>query len=355
MIPFAAVLKSTNFRMPFPKCTSKITLYFVAIYVLIVLSLLTGYLFYNIGIGYFPVYKNNTVKIVRALELKENNQKTPTSKSKGYLNITLFPYIINEPYKCKDRKPFLILLITTVASGIEHREAIRSTWGNESIGDEKGLTIIRLFLLGVDNNENSSATAKESDMYHDIIQRDFQDTYKNLSIKTIMGIDWVSTYCPDSKYIMKTDSDMFVNVERLLTELEPELPPKQNFFTGFLMKNPVPHRNKESKWYVPPSDYPDKTYPDFCSGTGYVFSEDMVPKILRSSFKIKYFYLEDVFVALCLQKAGFKIASTQNSLFFNYRVKFEPCVYYKLITSHGLDPKDLFTYWKTMQEKKMYC
>ncbi|XP_044158351.1 beta-1,3-galactosyltransferase 2-like, partial [Bufo gargarizans] len=268
--------------------------------------------------------------------------------------IESYPYIINEPNKCKDESPFLMFLIETTAREVENRRAIRTTFVNTTWINRTSIKY--LFLLAKDSKQEPNTIAEESEKYHDIIQKDFQDTYKNLTIKTLMGIEWVSNYCPKAKYVMKTDSDMYVNTELLLDLLGLDQPQKQNYFTGFVMENSKPHRSIHSKWHMPHSLYPDEFYPTFCSGTGYVFSGDVAPKILRSSFKVNYVYLEDVFVGICLDREGIKITKPpKNNLFHNYRVSFDPCVYNRIITSHYMTPTDLINYWKIAQENKEKC
>ncbi|XP_072276204.1 beta-1,3-galactosyltransferase 2-like [Pyxicephalus adspersus] len=289
--------------------------------------------------------------------VKKTLLSVPTTLSppaEGYININYYPYIINEPNKCKTVSPFLVLIIATVATDVEKREAIRQTWGNESLNT--GVPIVRLFMLGSDSTVDQNVILEESEKHHDIIQKNFQDTYKNLTIKTMMGIDWVSVYCPEAKYVMKTDSDMFINTERLLDFLGPDLPVKKNYFTGYLLQNHQPHRNRESKWHMPYSLYPGNVYPNFCSGTGYVFSGDVAPKILRASFSAKFVYLEDVFVGICLDKEKVQVIPPPDSfLFNNYKVPFSPCAYNRLITSHEIGPAELIAFWKLIQENKRTC
>ncbi|CAH2311869.1 beta-1,3-galactosyltransferase 2-like, partial [Pelobates cultripes] len=302
------------------------------------------------------VMDRNTVTQMIQRVILNGSAPTQTSDSNTYLKINLHQYIINEPDKCKDQNPFLIILIATIAKEVEQRQVIRKTWANEANVAKHGITIMHLFMLGFDTEAESKLILSESQIYHDIIQKDFKEAYNNLTLKTIMGMEWISTYCPQSKYVMKTDSDMFVNTEYLLEMLQPNLPPKQNFFTGTVFKDPVPHRSKESKWYVPYSVYPESRYPNFCSGTGYVLSGDLAPKILRSSFKINYLHLEDVFVAICLKKEGVEITLPPTNNLFNLdRVPFSPCGYYNLITAHNLHPRLLLQYWQNMQEHKGQC
>ncbi|XP_054452099.1 beta-1,3-galactosyltransferase 2-like [Anoplopoma fimbria] len=293
----------------------------------------------------------------------ENTVAANTSQSvEGDLRGTIthgpFPYIINEPDKCAGSRPapFLVLLISTEARQVEARIAIRQTWGNESVAPALGF--IRLFLLGKNEGElgllQQRMLEAESRRYHDIIQQDFLDSYKNLTIKTLMGMNWVAIHCPQAGYVMKTDSDMFVNTEYLVYKLlRPELNLKKNYFTGNNMRGFAPNRNKNSKWYMPPELYPGEKYPTFCSGTGYVFSGDLARKIYRVSLRIHQLHLEDVYVGICLAKLQIEPTPPPNEFLFNHwRVSYSSCKYSHLITSHGFHPNELLKYWHHLQSNK---
>ena len=45
-----------------------------------------------------------------------------------------------------------------------------------------------------------------------IIQGDFIDTYHNLSYKASMGNFWVSEFCEQAGFVVKTDDDWFVDL-----------------------------------------------------------------------------------------------------------------------------------------------
>uniref|UniRef100_A0A3Q2QSC8 Hexosyltransferase n=1 Tax=Fundulus heteroclitus TaxID=8078 RepID=A0A3Q2QSC8_FUNHE len=293
----------------------------------------------------------------------ENNLTANTSQSQeGAHNATLthgpFPYIIDEPGKCAEDRPapFLVLLIATEARQVEARNAIRQTWGNESVFPSLGF--IRLFLLGKKEGEQGLLQQKmlesESRRHHDIIQQDFLDSYKNLTIKTLMGMNWVAMHCPKASYVMKTDSDMFVNTEYLIYKLlRPDLKPRKDYFTGNNMRGFAPNRNQNSKWYMPPELYPGDKYPTFCSGTGYVFSGDLAGKIYRTSLRVRRLHLEDVFVGICLAKLQIEPTPPPNGFLFNHwRVSYSSCKYSHLITSHGFHPNELLKYWHHLQSNK---
>ncbi len=271
----------------------------------------------------------------------------------GRLATQPYHWLLNEPYKCNESSPFLVLLIAAEPRQLEARNAIRQTWGNESVA--LGYGFVRLFLLGrIPNAYPQSSIEEESLQYHDIIQQDFLDTYYNLTIKTLMGMSWVARYCPHARYVMKTDSDMFVNTEYLIQKLlKPSVAPRQNYFTGYLMRGYAPNRNKDSKWYMPPELYSSERYPIFCSGTGYVFSGDMAVKIYNASLSIRRLHLEDVYVGICLAKLRIDPVPPPNEFLFNHwRVSYSSCKYSHLITSHQFQPNELIKYWSHLQSNK---
>uniref|UniRef100_A0A3Q2QPT2 Hexosyltransferase n=1 Tax=Fundulus heteroclitus TaxID=8078 RepID=A0A3Q2QPT2_FUNHE len=289
------------------------------------------------------------------LNLSSQQAEGTAAEPGGKLSAQPYRYILNEPFKCRDRMPFLILLIAAEPRQSDARNAIRQTWGNESVAG--GLGFVRLFLLGTGKSSDAflqSSIEEESRVYHDIIQQDYQDTYYNLTTKTLMGMNWVATYCPHVSYVMKTDSDMFVNTEYLIQKLlKPELPPRQRYFTGYLMRGYAPNRNKDSKWYMPPELYPSERYPIFCSGTGYVFSGDMAELIYQASLSIRRLHLEDVYVGICLAKLRIDPAPPPNEFLFNHwRVSYSSCKYSHLITSHQFQPNELLKYWNHLQSNK---
>ncbi|KAJ8034433.1 Beta-1,3-galactosyltransferase 1 [Holothuria leucospilota] len=124
---------------------------------------------------------------------------------------------------------------------------------------------------------------------------DFVDTYMNLTLKTIMGMKWMSTFCAQAKFMMKTDDDMYVSYGNIIKYLDQSQ--KANFMTGYVMHG-GPIRNPKSKWYMPKKSYPGSKYPPFCSGTGYILSGDVPPKVYFTSLSTPYLYLEDVYVAV---------------------------------------------------------
>uniref|UniRef100_UPI00358E25A5 beta-1,3-galactosyltransferase 2-like isoform X1 n=1 Tax=Myxine glutinosa TaxID=7769 RepID=UPI00358E25A5 len=263
-------------------------------------------------------------------------------------------YVINEKDKCKNEEPFLVLLVISSNQNKEARDVIRKTWGSvrrvqvNLSGNAFVVNITRVFLLGRLSSPVQEEIEKESQEYHDIVQQDFLDTYRNLTLKTMMGLQWLMDFCPQASYALKIDTDMFFNPENLVEiVLRPDLPVRSEYLTGVYMEGFSPIRNVQSKWYVSEDVYPSNNYPPFCSGTTYVFSTDLASKILQVAPNVTYVDLEDVFMGLCLNKMGIKPQRPpKEGLFHAYFVAYTPCVYRRIITSHGVSPNQLLLFWE---------
>nr|XP_048278890.1 beta-1,3-galactosyltransferase 5-like [Myodes glareolus] len=255
----------------------------------------------------------------------------------------------------KQKPPFLVLLVTSSHKQLAARMAIRKTWGRET--EVRGRRVKTLFLLGAsDSTDEMNATAQEGKQHRDIIQKDFKDDYYNLTLKTLMGMEWVHHFCPQAAFVMKTDSDMFVNVG-YLTDLLLKKNKTSRFFTGYIMYDYPPIRDTISKWFVSKFEYPWDTYPPFCSGTGYVFSSDVASKVYSVSESVPFFRFEDVFVGLCLAKLKIRPEElhTEPTLFPG-GLYFSVCRFRKIVTCHSLTPQTLLTYWKKLENsQKQYC
>ncbi|XP_038657052.1 beta-1,3-galactosyltransferase 5-like [Scyliorhinus canicula] len=246
---------------------------------------------------------------------------------------------------CQTRPPFLVLLVTSSQDQLEARSAIRQTWGR--VRTAHGQRVVTYFLLGY-SREHQEQLQKESSLHKDIIQKDFTDSYYNLTLKVLMGLDWVNRFCPSVSFVMKTDSDMFVNVD-YLTELLLQIN-HTNIFTGFVMRNFKPVRHKSSKWYISEQEYPQEKYPPFCSGTGYVMSADVANRVWNISRIVPYFKLEDVYIGLCLAELKIDPVEIHSQLKFHVgKVRFSVCRFRNLVTAHKVKPYETRIYWNALE------
>ncbi|XP_074023880.1 beta-1,3-galactosyltransferase 2-like [Numenius arquata] len=264
-----------------------------------------------------------------------------------------YPYrfLLNEPHKCRGGPPFLVLLVASQPGDTAGRATIRQTWGNES--SVPGVSILRLFLLGlhpVFGRELRGTLEEESRLHRDLLQQDFLDTYNNLTLKTLMGMEWVTRYCPEAAYVMKADSDVFLNLDYLVRRFL--LPPKKNFITGYVYRNTGPIRHPAYKWYVPREVYPNNTYPPYCGGPGYVFSGDLATKIYMVAQKLPLINMEDSFVGICLHALGIGVTHSPMGVFNMYWLQYKKCRFSRLVMVHHYQPQDVLAIWPDFQQTK---
>ncbi|XP_067253011.1 beta-1,3-galactosyltransferase 2-like [Chanodichthys erythropterus] len=262
-----------------------------------------------------------------------------------------YHFILDEPDKCK-QSPFLVLMVPVAPNQLPARNAIRSTWGNEST--VQGKAVITLFLVGLtggsDSEKAQQQLEEESRQHRDLLQSNFMDSYFNLTIKTMVIMDWLATRCPQATFSMKVDSDMFLNLENLMTLLLAPNTPRQNYITGMVMWNRPVVRNQNSKWYVSEELYPEPNYPTYLLGMGYVFSNDLPEKIVEASKVVKAFNIEDAYVGTCLKQLGVAPSSPPNpSQFRAYLGQYKREDFFKVITTILGSPQQLIDIWKDIK------
>ncbi|GAV06024.1 hypothetical protein RvY_16064 [Ramazzottius varieornatus] len=111
----------------------------------------------------------------------------------------------------------------------------------------------RLLILGhPDSTAIQTQVDNESRTFHDIVQADFKDSYKNLTFKEIAALYWASTCCPEATFVVKADDDLIIKPWLLRDTLRNHLKDstKPMLFCKRCVNDYV-HRDKKSKWLVP--------------------------------------------------------------------------------------------------------
>lgn len=271
-----------------------------------------------------------------------------------------YRYTLNQPKLCVRRKPFLVFMIPVREDDSESRAAIRKTWGQDGL--VPSVDIARLFFLGLSKESKLKPDERllnESEAYGDIIQMDFLDTYRNLTVKTMMIMNWLATYCPSARYAMKVDADIFVNVPYLVRYLQAK-PPQLDYITGSVINDGRPRRDQHSKWYVSEEVYPESSFPPYVSGAGYVFSTDLAMKISWASRFVRPIHMEDVYVGLCLHFLDVRPEFSRTllpymNLFEIRRLEYDSCTFAQRIIVTGFSPRQLLNIWSDFQDTDLSC
>nr|XP_019949116.1 PREDICTED: beta-1,3-galactosyltransferase 2-like [Paralichthys olivaceus] len=297
-----------------------------------------------------------SAQILVSVLIKEPVKTRPLSEQEHrLLSPNSYRYILNQPL-CRDAGPLLLFMVPVAPQDAAAREAIRKTWG------APGQDTLTVFYMGVpEGGQGSSLQDKleeESREHADIIQMNFLDNYQNLTIKTVMMMNWVATHCPRASYVMKVDSDIFVNVFHLLRWLRSC--PRQAFITGSLIRDGRPRRDSNSKWHVSEDQFPEDRFPPYVSGAGYVLSADLAAKISRASRFVRMISMEDVYVGLCLRVLGVRPVyalslPTLRNLFEIRDLEYDRCTFAKLIIVNGFKAPKLLQVWQDFSKGHSSC
>ncbi|AWP10851.1 UDP-Gal:betaGlcNAc beta 1-3-galactosyltransferase 1-like [Scophthalmus maximus] len=274
----------------------------------------------------------------------------------GALSPHTYHYTLDQPAVCRHRRPFLVFMVPVAPQEAAAREAVRTTWG------APGQDTLTLFFTGLPEGPRVSSIQDkledESGTHADIVQMNFRDSYQNLTIKTVLMMNWVATHCPNATYVMKVDADIFVNVFHLLGWLRSA--PRRGFITGSVISDGRPRRDNSSKWYVSEEQFPEDRFPRYVSGAGYVLSADLAGRISWASRFVRMISMEDVYVGLCLRVLGvrpvysFSLLPPRN-LFEIRDLAYDRCAFAKLIIVNGFKPSKLLHAWRDFSKDHGSC
>ena len=205
-----------------------------------------------------------------------------------------FKYLINNPDICKltsgQTEIELLIIILTVHNNTLKRHSLRETWLTYS--QNNSANVRYAFLFGkIQSTELQDLLSKESETFEDIVQENFKQAYSNLTYKTIMGFKWAASYCSVAKAVLKTDDDMYINVPNVLDIVRKDFILLHTNVFGACSQVARPHRDPTSKWFASVQSYPGKSYPGYCSGTGYLTNLNVARKVFEISRHVPFFHL----------------------------------------------------------------
>ena len=187
-----------------------------------------------------------------------------------------YKFIINGENICAE-DTYMITLVHSWHKYGDRRKAIRETWGSTASGNgwpQANVTSrLRLaFVFGKHPQNNLNILiGKENEQHADIIQGDFIEDYKNMTLKSLLGLRWVSMYCPQAKFILKSDDDMMVNVPALIDSLT-QVDLKRTIIGPYCPHSKVLRRGK---WGLTKEQFPFNFYPPYFAGSSYVITTDL--------------------------------------------------------------------------------
>ncbi|XP_062452551.1 N-acetyllactosaminide beta-1,3-N-acetylglucosaminyltransferase 3 [Rhea pennata] len=285
-----------------------------------------------------------------------------------YKHCRAFPPLLDVPGKCGGpaRSPgvFLLLAIKSSPGNYARREVIRKTWGQER--RVAGVYIRRVFLCGVvpggaEAPKLNRLLRLEQREHGDVLQWDFWDTFFNLTLKQVLFHAWLEESCPGVRFIFNGDDDVFVNTDNVVRfALSARGAENGHLYVGHLIANVGPIRSKSSKYYVPPQVMASERYPPYCGGGGVLMSGFTARTIYQQSRHVELFPIDDVYLGMCLEKAGLAPASHAGIRTLGIHVPapaepFDPCYYRELLLVHRFVPYEVALMWHAVREPRLRC
>lgn len=224
---------------------------------------------------------------------------------------------------CNGEPVDIIICVHSHPKNAALRDMIRQTWANQGVWVK--FRVKTMFFIGRPVKPNATesesvqldielykAVIEESRSKSDVILGDFMDTYRNLTMKTLTALKWVTDYCAGSTYYIKVDDDVIVNafqVQQMLSMTSATAAAaRANGNANALeadeiaccyFRNLAVKRNRsESKWFVTEKELPINitVYPPFCSGMGYIMRTETALKLYKASFFEPFLWIDDIYV-----------------------------------------------------------
>lgn len=268
------------------------------------------------------------------------------------LNITNFTFeVLNKV--CSNSSVLLLILVHSSPKNFFKRKTIRNTWGQ----NRDNVKVV--FMIGSVADRNlQDLLLKENSVHHDMIQGSFLDAYRNMTYKHVMSLKYALYHCPQAKYILKTDDDVFVNMPTMVDFLTYGLSPNgaDNLMLCVLIKNAMVLRSYRSKWRVSFKEYPYRRYPPYCIGWAILYSPDVVFALYKAAQVNDYFWIDDVHITGILAEQVHVVHTDVESLvLFNKDVKafvHNELKYYKpfLFAGPDLDVPEIRSLWSFVQK-----
>lgn len=232
------------------------------------------------------------------------------------INEHKYNYINNPKNACTKSMTNLVAVISSIIN-FDRRRMIRRTKGTQPVE-----VIFYLFFLGKSFHllNLQQRVDEEAVRYDDIVQEDYEDSERNLSLKSVSILKWVSENCPDVQYVLKKDDDVILDVEGAFSALSVKEKDYKHFIMGnskYLIEGPI--RDEVSKYFTSVSEYKAAFFPVFAHGPAYGFPKRTAAMLYQMSLRTKLFWLEDVYITgICAYRANIPVFFNKAFIYKHY-------------------------------------
>ncbi|XP_013773960.1 beta-1,3-galactosyltransferase 5-like [Limulus polyphemus] len=301
------------------------------------------------------IFIESSVNIEPSLPFLEDTNSTL------YLRVQQFQFTINQPKLCDGiygNQEKAIVVVCSAISNFLLRQAVRTTWSSEATTHGNFSSVRVVFLLGMStDNKTEQLVHSESVKYSDVIQANFIDSYKNLTLKSALMLRWVTEFCNSVNILVKIDDDTYLNLEKLMKKIRSSHPSNSLKIHGLTFGRSRPVRKQNHKWFVSVKEFPYRHYPEYASGPMYFMPVEAARRLYGVVETTRYISMEDVFVTgLCAEKAGIKRAKVAGiKTLGSGSFRLHACAFSRELAIHHITYRMLITRWKYFQLVKSKC
>ena len=287
-----------------------------------------------------------------------------------YRHCRHYPMLLDLPDKCggakKSADVFLLLVIKSSPGNYDRREVLRKTWARETLLN--GVLVRRVFISGTtasghEKRRLNELLELEQREHRDILQWDFSDTFYNLTLKQILFLEWMERNCPSARFLLNGDDDVLVNTDNMVEYLQglKDNDGGKHLFAGHLIQNVGPIRSSGSKYFIPVQVQKSDSYPPYCGGGGFLLSGYTASVIYNMSHSITILPIDDVYMGMCLAKAGLGPISHMGVRTAGLYIpsttmdRYNPCFYKDVLLVHRFLPAQLYHMWHRIQDPDLKC
>uniref|UniRef100_A0A3P8SE01 Hexosyltransferase n=1 Tax=Amphiprion percula TaxID=161767 RepID=A0A3P8SE01_AMPPE len=250
---------------------------------------------------------------------------------------------------------FLLLIIKSSPVNYDRREVLRKTWAKERL--QNGVWIRRLFISGTrgdgyEKKRLNKLLKLEQRENNDILQWDFSDTFYNLTLKQILFLEWMDRNCPHVRFLFNGDDDVLGHTDNMVAYLKnlKDNDGGKHLFTGHLIQYVGPVRSPGTKYYIPVQVQESEFYPPYCGGGGFLLSGYTAHVIYSMSHTITILPIDDVYMGMCMAKAGLGPASHAGVKTAGLPVPanaydLDPCYFREVLLVHRFLPLNMYFMW----------
>ena len=211
---------------------------------------------------------------------------------------------------------FMLVMSTANSIGLKRREGIRRSWMKGY--KEKTPKLLIMFSMGTGNISpfEMKELKNEQSHYGDLLLlTDLHDHYSNLTRKVLVSLVEVDNNYKFS-YFMKCDDDVFIALDKLVSELEDRHTTKSLYWGFFKTSGWIKKikKNSEKNWFL------CSTYLPFATGAGYILSFDLVKRITSNADGLMIYQNEDTSMGVWL--SPYKMERFHDQRFYALTSKF---------------------------------